>query len=58
MATGTIRRNIRFFAWESVAEGNEFDLDQAMADVAVLDEDEWRLDATDLSEAASAHRPG
>lgn len=55
MALGTVRRNVRFFAWENVLEQDDFDLAQGMADVAAL-MDDWKVDAFDMTTGAIIDR--
>jgi hypothetical protein len=52
MAAGTVRRRIRFFAWENLPESPDFDLGRAAQSVAALDNANWRYEAGDMTTAA------
>ncbi len=56
MAPGTVRRNIRFFAWENVPHAQEFDFPQAVVDVAALGDPDWRLESGDMTTGAIIDR--
>ena len=52
MPAASVRRRIRFFAWESLPERDEFDLESAIGSIAALDDTNWRYVGSDMTTAA------